>query len=133
MAEPKTLSVIDIPEHCGNAPRKAVVRDFLIAVYERRDNAVVEMLSDTLHWEIFGSTQLTSKQAVREWLAQQPSLIELKLHTVITHGTECAADGVIIAAAGDRKVFNHVLRFSGHTKTAKIKEIRSYVIEHEDG
>jgi len=53
---------------------------------------------------------------------------ELLLDTIVTHGDEAAADGVIkfakIAVA-----FCDVYKFTGHDKDAKIKELTSYGIE----
>ncbi|MDN6412039.1 MAG: hypothetical protein L0K07_11830 [Yaniella sp.] len=124
-----TLTVVDIPEHCGNAPRKLVIRDFLVAFYSHAVDDVVEMLKDDVRWEVGGSKVLSGTAEVREWLLAAPGAVELKLHTVITHGTDCGADGVAEYADSSSSGFNHIILFAGHAKTAKIKEIRSYIIE----
>ncbi|WP_022870916.1 hypothetical protein [Yaniella halotolerans] len=124
-----SLSVIDIPEHCGNAPRKVVIRDFLIALYSGAVDETLGMLKDDVRWEIVGSNVLSGQAETRAWLMNQDSTQELKLHTVITHGTDCGADGVATYAQSRAVCFNHVILFAGHGKAAKIKEIRSYLIE----
>ncbi len=123
-----TLDVVDIPEHCGNAPRKAVIRDFLIALYQRDIVEVLDRLRDNVHWDIMNLTQLQGLDEVEPWVASQSKVSALHLNTVITHGTDCAADGRVIYDDGTELAFNHVLIFAGHTKTAKISTIRSYLV-----
>ena len=128
----RTLEVIDIPEHCGNAPRKAVIRDFLIALYQRDIPQVRENLHHEVSWDVKGSTHLQSLDDIVSWLEAQPNATGLQLHTVITHGTDCGADGHVSYTDGTRLAFNHVFIFAGHAKTAKIKTIRSYLIPLEE-
>lgn len=125
---PNTLEVIDIPENCGNAPRKAVVRDFLIALYQRDGAHVLDRLRDEIQWDVIGSTQLQGHDDVESWLETQPDAAALHLHTVITHGTDCGADGRVVYDDGTEIAFNHVFIFAGHAKTAQIKTIRSYLV-----
>lgn len=123
-----TLEVIDIPEHCGNAPRKAVLRDFLLALYQGDSAQVLEHLRDDIAWEIVGTTVLEGHKAVESWLATQRRVFALHLTTVITHGTDCGADGRVVHDDSAHVAFNHVVIFAGHAKTAKIKAIRSYLV-----
>ncbi|HEY4534782.1 MAG TPA: hypothetical protein VIG71_02215 [Enteractinococcus sp.] len=129
MAESSTtLEVIDIPEHCGNAPRKAIIRDFLVALYQRDTQQVLEHLRDDVEWHVVGTETLQGSDAVQTWLDQQSGVKSLSLTTVITHGTDCGADGTLEFRDGTALGFNHVLIFAGHSKTAKIKTIRSYLV-----
>lgn len=126
--ETQRLEVVEIPDHCQNAPRKLVIRDFLVALYGRRAESVLPMLAGTFQWDIFGTTTLTEPADVQQWIRQQPIIRELKLHTIITHGTQCGADGVVQDTNDRLQVFNHVFIFTGHTATAKIRKIRSYIL-----
>ncbi|GAA2042989.1 nuclear transport factor 2 family protein [Yaniella flava] len=128
-ADAEQLSVVDIPENCGNAPRKIVIRDFLIALYSRAADAVIATLQDDIQWQLVGSRTLSTAADVRQWLGAEEPVNELKLHTIITHGTDCGADGTIRHPDGSQSHFNHVIVFAGHGKNAKIKEIRSYIID----
>lgn len=122
------LAVVDIPESCGNAPRKVVICDLVVAWAERRTEDVLAYLSDDIRWDVLGSEALAGENAVRDWFATAPEASELHLHTVATHGTECAVDGVLVTTTGQRLAFAHLLRFSGHSKTAVVKQLRSYLI-----
>jgi len=62
------------------------------------------------------------------WMQQQAAVDELHIATVLTHGTDCAADGWVIGADGTTTRFCHILVFAGHAKSAKIKELRTYRI-----
>lgn len=133
MSQPSgILDVIDIPENCGNAPRKMVIRDFLIALYQRDIPQLREALKDDVDWDVIGSTQLQGVDEAISWVETQPDATALHLHTVITHGTDCAADGRVTYTDGTEVAFNYVFIFAGHAKTAKIKAIRSYLVPTTD-
>ncbi len=125
------LKVVEAPEDCGNAPRKMVIRDLLVALAERDHDAVVPFLREDIRWEIVGAQELTGLDAVGAWLAQQPPVEQLHIATVMTHGTDCGADGRLVHSDGSTTRFNHVLLFAGHAKTAKLKAVRSYLIVQE--
>lgn len=122
------IRVMDIPAHCGNAPRKAVLRDFLISVYERDSASALARLHQDVRWHLIGQRELTDHPDIVTWLETQPVAQALQLHTVITHGTECSADGVVTYTDGSQVAFSHVLSFAGHAKSAKINAIRSYLV-----
>lgn len=127
------LTVVHVPDGCGNAPRKIVLRDFLIALYQRDIHAVVAALKDDIRWELIGSEILTGIDDVRNWLMSQPPVVELTINTVITHGTDCGADGSIVFQDGTTTGYSHLILFAGHSKTAQIKEIRSYFVDKTEG
>lgn len=123
-----TLAVVDVPDSCGNAPRKAIVRDFTIALYAKQMHQLAAILRDDVRWHIVGSHVLTGTKQVRGWVAEEPAAVKLTIHTIITHGWECGVDGSIERADGTLAAFCHVIVFAGAAKTAKIKEIRSYMV-----
>src|SRR5690625_1839479 len=127
-ALPGPLAVIDVPERCGNAPRKAVIRDFTIALYNQDVEAVLAGVSSEVTWRILGQRTLAGHEEVAGWVAGAEAGRDLRISTVITHGTDCGVDGVLTYADGREEAFCHVLFFTGGAKTAKIKEVRSYVI-----
>lgn len=129
MGQQNALQVIDAPKDCGNAPRKMVIRDFLVALYRQDEHDVAAALRDDVGWEMIGFTVLNGFDEVREWLRRQPPVAELHIATVLTHGTDCAADGWVVHRDGTTTNFSHVMFFTGHTKTAKIKQLRSYLIQ----
>lgn len=121
------LEVIDVPERCGNAPRKAVIRDFTIDLYSGNVAEATALLTETVQWERAGGDLLDGVEAVGAWLSSSPLPRELHIKTVLTHGTDCGVDGVVTYTDGTRERFCHILIFASGAKTARIKEIRSYV------
>lgn len=132
MAEnPGSLTIVDVPERCGNAPRKAIVRDFAVAIATRDSAAAIEFLSEDVQWTVNGTHEMAGVDEVRGWLSAEQEARALKIHTVITHGTECGVDGTITTADGTRIEFAHIMKFTGGVRTAKINVVRSYVVPLE--
>lgn len=113
---------------CGNAPRKEVLRDLVVALAEGNDETVAALVGEDVEWNLVGDTVLRGREAVRAWAADLPEAKEVAFGSLITHGREAGVDGTIEAADGTRYAFCHVLRFPGTARTAKIAEIRSYVL-----
>lgn len=126
--EDASLLVIDVPERCGNAPRKAVIRDFTIALAARSIDDVAEQVTSNVEWILNGEQVLHGHDEVTEWIASQPHARGIKIHSVMTHGTECGVDGVITLADRSTVHFSHVMHFTGGAKSAKIKAVRSYLL-----
>lgn len=42
--------VVSTPDRCGNAPRKAILRDVMIALYSGNTNAVLSQIGDAATW-----------------------------------------------------------------------------------
>lgn len=121
------LEVIDVPERCGNAPRKAVIRDFIIDLYSGHVPEATALLTESVQWERAGGDVLNDLQEVEAWLSSASLPRELQIKTVLTHGTDCGVDGMVTYADGTRERFCHIVFFTGGAKTARIKEVRSYV------
>lgn len=129
---PSQLTVAEMPADCNNAPRKIVLRDFLISLYDLDLQGVLDRLHDDVEWHTIGESRLAGHDGAAAWLAEQPAGDQLTVHTVITHGTDCGADGVISYTDGRRHAFSHVVIFAGHSKSAKIKAIRSYLVDLQE-
>ena len=125
------LLKITVEEDCGNAPKRVVLRDFTIA-YAQGDMAhLLEQVADNVRWQRIGDQVLEGKAAVAEALPHllPDNATELTITNVMTHGNIGAVDGVLVLADGRHYAFCEVYRFSSHAKSAKIKEISSYVIQ----
>lgn len=120
------LEVIDVPERCGNAPRKAVIRDFVIDLYSGHVPEATALLTEDVQWERAGGDVLDGVQKVEAWLSTVSLPRELHIKTVLTHGIDCGVDGVVTYPDGTKERFSHILIFTGGAKTARIKEVRSY-------
>lgn len=119
------------PEDCGNAPRKVQLRDFKIACARGALESNVELLSDSVEWEIVGGQRLVGLDAVRKYLEgetrQRPE--ELRIHTIISHGNTAALNATLSEPDGTRVEVCDVYVFAGFGKRGKIKEVKSYSIK----
>lgn len=128
------LRVEDVPPDCGNAPRKAVIRDFVIDLYSGNVEGTLDILADNVEWEVVGTTTLNGHKDAQPWLEDQHvnPVTLVRFGLIVTHGTDCGVDGEVQFASGKRVSFCHIMKFSGHSKTAKIKMLRSYLVENEE-
>lgn len=118
-------------EDCGNAPRKAILRD-LQAAWARGDvDEVADWVRDDIVYDVVGTERIVGKEAFRAKVASghdDESIQELHIHNIITHGWIAALNGTVTTVSGRQVGFCNVFVFAGAAKTAKIKEITSYVL-----
>lgn len=121
-------------EDCGNAPRKQVLKSFNIAFASGNVEAVLDAVSDDIVWERVGDCTIRGKHAFADALNRYSNQAadELRLLTIITHGNEASANGILKFNGQYTWAFCDVYRFAGFTKTAKIKQITSYAIQVDD-
>jgi hypothetical protein len=119
------------PDDCGNAPKKAMLKEFNIAMVKKDLDAITAMISDQVSWNMIGDKIIQGKEAFTETLKQRETntTTELSISTIITHGNAGSVNGSYILANGKKYAYCEVYKFTSTSKQAKIKEISSYVIE----
>mgnify|MGYP001186285582 CR=1 FL=1 len=115
---------------CGNAPKKELLKEFTIAIFQNNKKFCLEWITDDIVWDIIGYQCFKGKN---EWLAafrqtNQLDVQELHIHNIITHGNVASLNGTLILDEGQKIAFCDVYRFSSFGKKAKIKTVTSYVI-----
>ena len=116
-------------EDCGNAPRKELLKAFNIAFARGDAGFILEHVAPDIVWHMVGDRTVRGMEQFAEALDEMKGskATELHIHNIITHGNTAAADGIL--KFGQKSyAFCDVYKFSGAAKTAKIKEITSYVI-----
>ncbi len=113
------VKVVDTPD-CGNAPRRQIIKDLVVAIAEKRVDAV--------DWTVVGVTEMSTLEQVCDWIAKSEAVTQVRFGAILTHGREGGVDGEITTSAGKRYAFCHVLGFASTAKTAKVKAARTYVI-----
>lgn len=117
-----------LPTDCGNAPRIATVGDFVADWAKGDANAVATWLSEDATWTIVGKA-VHSGDSVADRVCPAVSTEYLEVTSIITHGRLASCDGFLETDSG-RIDFSHVFRFASTSKTARIKDARSYCIEN---
>lgn len=118
---------IKLPTDCGNAPRIAILGDFITNWAQGDTDAVAEWLTDDATWSLAGE-QTHSGQDLVDRVRPGVSPEYLEVTSIITHGRLASCDGFIQTGSA-RMYFSHVFRFASTSKTAKVKDARSYYIE----
>lgn len=116
---------VRVEADCGNAPKKAQVRDWLIAVSERRVADVVASVEDDVTWELLGSASAAGRDEVARWLDGSADR-SLHIRSLISHGNQIAAETTVVDQAGQTSHLAHVVVYRGFSKSARIKTIRTY-------
>lgn len=111
-----------IPEDCGNSPRMAIVADIAAAWAVGEEATVREWLREDATWLLVGEGGSAPGGIVEPpFVAERGEIL-----TVLNHGRLASCDGYLVRD-GERVDFCHMIRFAGATKTAKIREIRTYL------
>ncbi|GAA3733160.1 nuclear transport factor 2 family protein [Leifsonia bigeumensis] len=113
---------------CGNAPRKEILRDLVVAIAERDGESIAPLLADDVAWTFVGEQHLTGRDTVLKWVDDLPPVEEVAFGTFLTHGRGAGVDGVLDLVDGARLAFCHGLRFAGAARTTKIVSVNSYLI-----
>ncbi len=125
---------LSIREDCGNAPKQQFIKDFNIAFANADKEQLLSSITDDAEWQLVGDTTYVGKAAIRDALASMTigAAKKLTLNTVLSHGTGCAANGVITFEDAE-VAFCEVYEFSSHGKDARIKKLTSYRIPLKQG
>ncbi|WP_338448136.1 hypothetical protein R4Z09_18050 [Niallia oryzisoli] len=118
-------------QDCGNAPKKIILKDFVIASVKKEISFIAETISDNIQWNIIGYNKFQGKESVIEMLQQMSSrrMLEVEIKTIITHGNTGAVDGKATYENNEKYAFCHIFLFTSAGKNGKINEITSYVIK----
>ncbi|MGM7723728.1 nuclear transport factor 2 family protein [Metabacillus sp. Hm71] len=119
------------PEDCGNAPKKVVLKEFIIALAKKDVSFIFENVSDDIQWNKIGCEKIKGKDQFAASLQQMNdrAVREIKITNIITHGRSGAVSGTLLLEDNRKLEFCDVYMFTSAGKNSKIKEMTSYVIE----
>ncbi|MBU5443107.1 nuclear transport factor 2 family protein [Paenibacillus sp. MSJ-34] len=119
------------PVDCGNAPKKAQLKELNIAFAKHDIAFIIENMTEDVIWNIVGGKRIQGKERLVEALKQMKNskITELEISNIITHGYTGSANGIMRLGNNKSYAFCNVYLFNSSAKNAKIKEITSYVIE----
>ncbi|MGO1563034.1 hypothetical protein CZ771_04775 [Actinomycetales bacterium JB111] len=117
---------ITLPTDCGNSPRITIVGELVSHWASRDAESLAAWLADDVRWSANGREVGHGSGAV-EHAFPDGRVDLLEVASIITHGRLASCDGIIESDAG-RLSFSHVFRFAGASKTARVAEVRSYVV-----
>lgn len=86
---------IIVDADCGNAPKKALVRDWLIAAVESDPEAVENQLCDEARLEVVGAGTHQGRDAVTAAVTHTDQVAALRIALLLSHGKHVAAEGQV--------------------------------------
>ena len=121
---------LSVNPDCGNAPKKAFLRDFNVAFAQADIPILLAAVTDDFRWEMVGDKVISGKEAFATALEEmkQYTASELTIDTIITHGREAAVSGTMTMEDGKRFSFADIYTFRG-AKGDRIAALTSYVVE----
>jgi|SRR5690625_4585236 len=118
---------IVLPTDCGNAPRIAIVGEF-VTNWAKRDAEVMKAwLTEYVTWTVAGR-EAANDVVPADFAGPGGTPDYLEVNTIITHGRLASCDG-FVDSESVRMYFSHVLKFASTSKAAKIREVRTYLNE----
>lgn len=113
---------------CDNAPKRRVIRDFVIGLWLGNKSQLEETANQEIHVEINGEQSLNGLDELADYLLKHKvKLSSLNLISILSHGKYGAADGVAVTTKGETIHFGSFYTFENTKKEALIKEIRLYL------
>ncbi len=108
------MTKITVPSDCGNSPKKKLIIDFNRAFGEGDISTLAESLSEQVTWELIGKKTITGKEKVVEIMEEMKGVEvdEVIIHSIITHGKEAAANGVMVMKDGKHYAFADIYEFT---------------------
>ncbi|WP_291911929.1 nuclear transport factor 2 family protein [Chitinophaga sp. CB10] len=121
---------IQAPADCGNAPKKLFVKDFIVAMVSNDEDFLSRNITDDVEWQLIGGKQLAGRDAVLKGIRQLrgAGITGLTIRTIVTHGYDGVAEGVLEYKNGKQAAFCDVFRFKSSTNNAPVKGIHTYAI-----
>ncbi|MEO4054997.1 hypothetical protein [Solibacillus sp. CAU 1738] len=113
---------------CGNAPRKVVIEQILLAIAEQNIPHLQEQLAEDIQWDFVGNRSYRGIKSIAEALDEMPFCEELIIENTITHGRDGAVSGEIIGN-GLKFGFSHICQFASAGKQARLKRMTTYLIQ----
>lgn len=125
-----TLARIVVDDDCNNAPKRALLRDLLIAWVHGDWETMRPLLAEDIAWEFVGEPTVRGREALMERAAEgdPAEMTDVVIARILSHGKLGAIEGTIALRNGMQLGFCHVVTFSGHAKTAPVMQMRSFVV-----
>lgn len=115
---------------CDNAPKRRVIRDYLILLWMEDKNQLLEVVEEDVSLNCINIEPVQGLDAVMSlvYLSKQP-LIALVITKILSHGKEGSAHGIAIFNTGIQVHFAEFYTFENNKKDARIKSITRYIIQ----
>lgn len=136
------LSILDEPLHpfltnflvigdlaCDNAPKRRIIRDYLILLWMKNANQLSEVLNEEVEMNRINQAKVQGIEETIDFSSKNQMPIQsLEITEILSHGKEGAAHGRVTFTSGEPLHFAEFYTFDSHKKEARIKTITSYIL-----
>lgn len=110
--------------NCNNAPKREIIRDFVISYVERNKYGFVMTCNEDMNLRMIPDRELQGVEEIHDHLLKEKLNISmLDLKSIITHGKEGAAYGSALTAEGEKIELAWFIDFDSHKKNALIDQV----------
>lgn len=114
---------------CDNAPKRRVIRDFIIARTAGNETALMETITENASCQIVNrNTKVSISENNLIGVEENHKISSMIIHHNISHGKEGASETVVILNNGEQIHIADFFLFESHKKDSKIYSIKSYVL-----
>lgn len=115
---------------CDNAPKRRIIRDFLIASYMPSKSLIETLVSEDIYYQITAERDIYGLDNLTQFLSDNSLDVSyLKLSTILSHGKVGSAHGEVILKSGNKIYFGAFVNFQSHKKDALIQEVTLFIKE----
>lgn len=113
---------------CDNAPKRRVIRNYLLATWSQNAPATSDYLSlDASLTEAGNEKPLEGLDQVLTAYQASDAVRRLQIHQILSHGKEGAAHASLTLNSGQQIAFAEFYHFESHRKDAKLLKITRYL------
>ena len=127
------MTKLTVSPDCGNAPKRAFIRDFNVAFAQADIPTLLAAVTGDIRWDMVGDKVISGKEAFAAAMEdmKEHRATELIIDRIVTHGREAAASGTLVMENGRRYAFADMYTFRG-AKGDKIAAMTSFVVDITD-
>ncbi|KGL42396.1 DNA-binding protein [Listeria sp. SHR_NRA_18] len=115
--------------NCDNAPKKRIIRDYLIASASGDRTALENVLEASFVWTVPGEFQIKGRdEFIAELIANLQEVSALEVQSLLSHGKEGSAHGTVTNKKGKHVYFSDIFTFQSNKPDAKISKLTSFVV-----
>lgn len=86
---------ITIPNDCDNAPKRRIIKNFVVSAYKRQWQDVEEILENNFKLVNFITNPIENIEELKEYFSQISEIEELVINEILSHGKFGACNGEI--------------------------------------
>ncbi len=119
--------IISFPTDCDNAPKRRLIKDFVIAVFQNKWTEIEPILDDEIEFYLVGKDKIVNKLILEKYLLVKSEISKIKINEILSHGKFGACNGYLTTNT-EKVDFAYFFEFksAGKNKILKIHEYRIF-------